>query len=231
MSRQKPSVRDHIRKAIRLYLHFVRRKDLLDLFSYEAKGEDEDEGEPAIGLDEFYDILTVAKTINKNYAVYLAGLLVTGLRPYELRSLTWNDQADIDPRIFRLRVMSRRKRAYYAFLTPGLLDVLEKTKITGSPKLFHYSHKTERKVLKAIRRLKPGFRPYDLRSLNTYILYQAGIDWDTIRFMHGWISRKTWWKYYLRKHVTKEQALLETLRLHNQVFQPIDQKITEILGW
>ena len=230
MSRQSENARDHIRKAVRLYLHFIGRKELLELFKAGWKHYEEEEIEPAIGIDEFYDILVVAKNINKNYAIYLAGLLITGLRPVELRSLEWRDQTVIDPRIFRLRVTSRRKRAYYAFLTPGLLGILENTMIESSQKLFHYRRENEYKVLKAIRKLKPGFRPYDLRSLNTYLLYSARIDKDTIRFMHGWISRKTWWKFYLSRHVTKKQALLETLRMHNTVFHEIDQRITKILG-
>ncbi len=113
-----PGQRDHYRKALRLYLRFIDRKEFLELLSGKWISRDS-EKEPGITLKQAKEIIEIATAIDKDYALYLAALLVTGIRPKELRAITWNDQMNtIDPRIFKINNTSTTKRSYYAFLTP-----------------------------------------------------------------------------------------------------------------
>ncbi len=223
--------RNHYRKALRLYLKFINRKEFLELLSGKWTSN-ESEKEPGITLEQAKEIIEIAATLNIDYALYLAALLITGIRPKELKTITWDDQMNtVDPKIFKIKTSSQLKRSYYAFLTPNLLKLLEKTKRTRSNKLVHWRRETEHNILKIIKTKYPTFRPYELRSLNTYILYMNKVDVLKIKLIHGWIPKaEVMTNYYLIKHLNKNETLLEILDTHNKVFKEIDEWIGEVLG-
>jgi len=231
MSKLPEHKRDHVRKSLRLYLRFTKRMDLLELLSGGWRhAPREIDVEPSITLEEAKEVIEIAKTISVDYALYLAALLVTGLRPSELRGITWRDQSSVDPKIFRVNHETKTKRSYYAFLTPGLLKLLEDAR-GSSDKLVRWRRETEYKVLKVVRLKHPGFKPYDLRSLNTYILYLRKVDPLKIKLIHGWIpQQEVMTKYYLIKHLNKNETLLEILSTHNNALADIDEWIRSIFG-
>jgi len=122
---ESPNVRDHYRKALRLWLRYSGQKDALEYLSGGWAPSTENP-EPAVTLEEALEIARLAWRVDRRYAVYLLGLLVTGLRPSELRS-SRRDRAKA-PLVFELEKPSTRtKRSTgYAFVTPAWLELRDR---------------------------------------------------------------------------------------------------------
>ena len=222
----------HLKKAVRLYLKFIKRKDLLEFFEGGWSSSTSSGDVVTISLAEALGAISLASYMDPVYAIYLCTLLVTGLRPCEVKSITWDNQlVALDPRIFKLEKMERKtKRAYYAFTTPALLEALEKLKDRPrrrTNKIVIYRREVEYEVLKKIKHVYQKFEPRLLRDVNSWILTKAGIQETIVKFIHGWTSKEVFYKHYLRPQMTREEALLEILHMHNQALKEIDKWLRE----
>jgi len=227
LSGQSPNVRDHIMKALRLYLRFEDREDLLSKLRGGWTHKEVDL-EDSISLEEALDAVRVAAGASRDYSLYLATLLVTGLRPHEVRSLRWSNE--VIPQVIKVEKASRTKRAYYAFLTPNLyLELIKEARDVGG-RVVHYRRETEYLVLKEIRTKIPSFRPYSLRALNTALLVKAGVPQPVIEFIHGWAPRSVMRLHYLDKQLTQKEMLKDILQKHNQALKEVDEKLSAILS-
>ncbi len=218
--------REHYLKAVRLLLKYQGRDDLLDrLRGGWTPSSNELKIETAIGLEEALGAIRIAAGENSDYALYLAAILVTGLRPHEVRALRWSRQ--VIPRVFRLEKRSRLKRAYHAFLSPNLYAILLGSK--KDDRVVRYRRETEYHVLKRIKERYPGFRPYELRALNAALLFKAGIPEPLIKYMHGWAPESVLRRYYLDRQLGLEEMLEDLLQKHNAALESVDRRLTEIL--
>ncbi|MEM4976596.1 MAG: integrase [Desulfurococcaceae archaeon] len=226
LSDRSPNVRDHIVKALRLYLRFEDREDVLS----KLRGgwiHKEVDLEDSISLEEALDAIKVATSVSRDYSLYLATLLVTGLRPHEVRSLRWS--SEVIPQVIKVEKVSRTKRAYYAFLTPNLyLELIKEAKEEGG-RVVHYRREIEYLALKEIRTKIPSFRPYSLRALNTTLLVKAGVPQPVIEFIHGWAPRNIMRLHYLDKQLTQKEMLKDILQKHNQALKEVDEKLNALL--
>ncbi|MEM1681112.1 MAG: integrase [Sulfolobales archaeon] len=227
LSAQSPNVRDHVVKALRLYLRFEDREDLLS----KLRGgwiHKEVDLEDSISLEEALNAVEVAAGVSRDYSLYLATLLVTGLRPHEVRSLRWVNE--VIPQVIKVEKVSRTKRAYYAFLTPNLyLELIKEARDVGD-RVVRYRRETEYIALKEVRVKIPSFRPYQLRALNTALLVKAGVPQPVIEFIHGWAPRNIMRLHYLDKQLTQKEMLKDILQKHNQALKEVDEKLQQILG-
>ncbi len=217
--------REHYLKALRLLLRYQGRDDLLErLRGGWTPARKELRLEAAVSLEEALDAIHIAAGYSRDYALYLAAILVTGLRPHEVRGLRWSMQ--VLPQVFRLEKRSRLKRAYHAFLTPNLYTMLLEAR--RDDRLVRYRRETEYHVLKKIRRVYLAFRPYELRALNTALLFKAGLPEPLIKYMHGWAPESVLRRHYLDKHLGLEEMLEDLLVKHNQALQQVDERLQEL---
>ena len=225
LSTQSPNVRDHVVKALRLYLRFEDREDVLS----KLRGgwiHKEVDLEDSISLEEALDAIKVATSVSRDYSLYLATLLVTGLRPHEVRSLRWS--SEVIPQVIQVEKVSKTKRAYYAFLTPNLyLELIKEARDVGD-KVVRYRRETEYLTLKEVKAKIPSFRPYQLRALNTALLVKAGVPQPVIEFIHGWAPRNIMRLHYLDKQLTQKEMLKDILQKHNQALKEVDEKLQQI---
>ncbi len=225
LSRQSAGAREHYLKALRLWLQYIGREDLLNRF----KGGwviRESDHEAAITLNEALAAIKIAAINSRRYALYLATLLVTGLRPHEVRALRWDNE--VIPQVIKLEKKSRYKRAYYAFLTPKLYTLLLQD--SRDSRVVKWRRETEYRTLKLIKEEIPAFRPYELRALNTALLLKAGIPEPIIKFIHGWAPRSTMRRYYIDKQLSTKEMLKDILKKHNKALEEIDSLLERILS-
>jgi len=84
-------------------------------------------------------------------------------------------------------------------------------------------------ILKKIKKIYPKFEPRLLRKVNTWILEKAGVPETITKFTHGWTGKEIFYSRYLRPQMTREEALLEILHMHNQALKQIDQWIRKTI--
>ncbi len=229
LAKQQPEARYHFIKALRLYLQYINRKDLLERINIKwRKYESSFLKEPEISLNDTLVAIRLASECSANYAIYLSTLLVTGLRPFQVRSLRWSNERL--PQVFRLerKIGGELKKGYYAFVTPNLYLILLKNAVDD--KVIKYSRKTEEKCLKKIKEEIPNFRPYELRSWNTVLLIKYGIQESVVKFIQGWAPESVMRRYYLDKHLGTDFMLKDILRKHNEALREVDEEIGKILG-
>ena len=227
MAKQQPRAREHYLKALRLYLRYIDRRDVLErLKGGWTPSSQELKTESAVSLEEAYDAIQIATMHSRDYALYLATILITGLRPHEVRALRWNKQ--VIPQVFKLEKKSRLKRAYHAFLTPNLYIELLKNK--RGDRVVHYRRETEYNILLKIKKEIPQFRPYELRALNAALLFKAGLPESIVKYMHGWSPISVVRRYYLDKQLGLEEMLEDLLAKHNKALESVDERLGEILA-
>ena len=178
-----------------------------------------------INLDEAYKAIAIAAELRKEYAAYLAALLVTGLRPIHLRQATW-DRVVVEG-VVALHHKTTTKRAYYAFFTEGVWQVLKRLRKPWQVKIVSYRREYEYKCLKAIREQIPWFEPYQLRHLHATILMLRHMPKDLINFVQGRAAEDVLMRYYA--HLDLRMALKAIREQLNRMLEDIDQKIAEIL--
>jgi integrase len=148
---ESPAKRDHFKKALRLWLRYSNQKDMLEYFSggWAPSGENL---EPAVTLEEALEVVRIAWGVNRRYAVYLLGLLVTGLRPSELRSAR-RDKARA-PLVFEVEKPSTRTKRNpgYAFVTPAWLELRDAVLGKSYRRLVFWRREDEWEALISARR-------------------------------------------------------------------------------
>jgi integrase len=224
---ESPHARDHYKKALRLWLRYSWQKEALEYLR--GGWAPSREPEPAVTLEEALEIAGLAWGVDRRYAVYLLGLLVTGLRPSELRSAR-RDRAKA-PLVFEIEKPSTRtKRSTgYAFVTPAWLELRDAVLGKGYERLVWWRRETEHQALKTVREKYPGFAPYQLRSLNLWLLTRAGLDLALANYLQGRAPKTIGEKHYLRRLLQRENPLLWLLEQHNKALREVDQYIREEL--
>ncbi|WP_180385538.1 integrase [Pyrodictium delaneyi] len=214
-----PHERDHFRKALRLWLKYSGQREALELLSGGwAKTE---AGGTGVSLEEALEAIRIAWGVDPRYALYLALLLITGLRPVELRSVKRSGQ--ILPLVFAIEKPSTTtKRHSYAFLTPTALGLRDKL-LGRYEKLVFWRREVEYEALKAIRERLPGFRPYALRALNAELLLRGGVPEAIIDYIQGRAPETVLRKHYLHKQMTRQEMLLDILGQHNKALRDVDE--------
>ncbi len=227
LARQAPGAREHFLKALRLFLQYSGRGDLLDrVRGGWQRPSRELKLESAVSLEDALSAIGMAADMSMDYALYLSVLLVSGLRPHEARLLRWGML--VEPQIFKIEKQSRLKRAYHAFITPRLYMLLVKSR--RGERVVHYRRETEYHVLKRIREELPHFRPYELRALNAALLVRAGIPESVVKYLHGWAPESVLRRFYLDKQMSLVEMLLDVLSKHNEALEHVDSQLEAILG-
>ena len=178
-----------------------------------------------INIEQALEAIAIASSIRKEYAAYLAALLVSGLRPIHLRQATW-DRVVLEG-VVALHKTTQTKRAYYAFFTEGVWQVLKRLRKPWQVKIVSYRREYEYKCLKAIREQIPWFEPYQLRHLHATILMLRHMPKDLINFVQGRAAEDVLMRYYA--HLDLRMALKAIREQLNRMLEDIDQKIAEIL--
>ena len=221
LAERSPHERDHYRKALRLWLKYSGQDEALRLLRGGwARAEP---GEGGLSLEEALEAIRVAWGVEPRYALYLALLLVTGLRPVELRSVKRSGQ--LLPLVFAIeKPSSTTKRHSYAFLTPTALELRDKL-LGRYEKLVFWRREVEHEALKAIRERLPGFKPYQLRALNAELLLRGGLPEAIIDYIQGRAPETVLRKHYLHKQMTRQEMLLDILGQHNKALKDVDDWI------
>ncbi len=221
LAERSPHERDHFRKALRLWLSYSGQKEALEYLSGGwVRTEARDVG---VGLEEALEAIRIAWSVEPKYALYLILLLVTGLRPSELRSVKRSGQ--VLPLIFSIeKPNTATKRHSYAFLTPTSLELRDKV-LGRYERLVFWRREIEYKALKGIRESLPGFRPYALRALNAELLLRGGVPEAIIDYIQGRAPETVLRKHYLHKQMTRQEMLLDILDQHNKALKDVDNWI------
>ncbi len=219
--------RDHYRKALRLWLRYSGQRKALEWFEggWESRRES---SQPGIALEEAFEAVKIAWSVEPRYALYLVLLLVTGLRPSELRAA--RRDKPLAPLVFEIeKPQTTTKRHSYAFLTPAALELRDKLLGSGYDRLAWYRRQKEHECLKVVREKLPSFRPYDLRALNAQLLIMNGVPVPVANYIQGRAPEDVLRRHYLDKQLTREEIILDVLKRHNQALRDVDTWIRQEL--
>jgi len=179
--------------------------------------------EKITSLDEALKAIEIAAEIYPEYAIYLATLLESGLRPIEL--LTVRKEAFRPQlRIIKVMIIRKTKRAFIGILGPKLTEILrDMISRRNWTRLFELNKDRVNKASKKIREEIPWFRPYHLRKLNASILLKKGVDSQIVDLLQGRAEATVLMQHYFKTTIE------ELVKIHNSAIKEIDDKIYSIL--
>ena len=181
------------------------------------------------------DFLAVLEHINDDDIVdYLDFSYWTGMRPGEIKSLTWDD-FDRETNCLRLHVSHAKTKAGRTLALVGpVLDVIERrlhVRKLGIPLIFHRDGRPVRTFTKRWHKACakagcPGRLPYDLRRTAVRNLIRAGVDETVARGISGHKSRSMFQRYNIVDETDVQQAFQRTADYVSSL--PTNPKVTDI---
>ena len=133
----------------------------------------------------------------------------------------------VDEGVVALHHKTTTKRAYYAFFTRRIWELLKQLRKPWQERVVAYRREYEHKCLKRIRQEIPWFEPYQLRHLNATILVLRNMPSDLVNFIQGRAQEDILMRYYA--HLDLKMALRELREQLSERLEDVDQRIAEII--
>jgi len=179
-----------------------------------------------LSFNEVIESVKIAKEVSFSVALKIYALAVSGLRPIELREVTWDRISDDG-----LAFIGKRKgtkRSNFMFIPPNLLAILKQVREWGiKSKPFGVSREYEFKALSKIRERIPHFSYYALRHFNATYLSMKGMIDAKIDFIQGRASISVLRKHYL--HMDDKTILMLLKREYDEAIKELDNALFNAL--
>ena len=177
-----------------------------------------------LSFNDVVEAVRIARKVSFSVALKIYALAASGLRPIELKEITWDRISDNG-----LAFVGKKKgtkRSNFMFIPPKLLSILKQVRESKS-KPFGISREYEFVAISKIREKIPHFNYYSLRHFNATYLGMKGLTDAKIDFIQGRASITVLRRHYL--HMDDRAILMALKREYDEAIKELDNALFNAL--